>query len=99
MSSVLSRLGLAVCGRQRPVSLSNNRGRHATVNITTLQSTRMLVFSRPADNLSCGGVRDITKVLDTLSGEKGTVLIVSRSGRLLVGVYSHIVHISREASS
>lgn len=95
MGTALRRLNLAPCQRHRPGALSNNRGRQMTMTIDVVYKGSLLMFSRPADNLSFSDVARITKLVRQLSSVKGIVFVIARSFRFIYHAYSHILRFSR----
>lgn len=79
---IVTSLSLTTFIRQRPVDLSNKRGRQITVNSTLVYNGSLVVLSRPADKLSHCRVRRINRLLQRLTDRNGTVLIIARSRRL-----------------
>lgn len=96
MRGALSRLKLLAIHSHRPGALSKKRGRHMTMTIDVVYKGRILMFSRPASNLSCSDVRRIDKLVQRLSGS-GIVFIIARSCRFIYRAYAQLVEFSRRA--
>lgn len=93
--SVLGSLSLLRCERQRPISLSKKRGREITITATVTSRHSILLFSRPADKLSCHRVLRITHLFRGLHGRKGAVLIIARSLRFVRTLRTGAVYLRR----
>lgn len=77
---------------QLPRRLSNNRGRVITVTKLLTVAPGVLLYSRPATDLSLHAHHHLVRFLH---GSARALLVSSRSLRFILRIYSHILLVSR----
>lgn len=84
---------LKLCRREGgvPGRLSNNRRREASVNETVIGGPSLLLYSRPANTLSCGASGRVLGLVRSMGGGcNGAIVLIAR-GSTVGGVTSEIV--------
>lgn len=93
MSRLLSALNLSTRRGGLPGRLSNNRRRHATVNETVIGGPSVLLYSRPANTLSCGASGRVLGLVRAIGrGCNGAIMVMAR-GSTVGSVTSRIIQV------
>lgn len=75
-----------------PTRLSNNRRRHISVTHTVTGGPGLLLYSRPANTLSCRANGRILRLLRSVYHSRGVAILVVARGSTLTPVTRGIIH-------
>lgn len=97
--NIMEKLNLTEYKDHHPMSLSGGQKQRTAIGVAALRDCDVLLFDEPTSGLDYKNMESVAEILQKLSKEGKTILVISHDNELLMKICSRIIRINGVISS